>query len=127
MKMLTASAAALFLFAATGIVSAQDSTSSGSGASNNAGDNSGGNDCTDYKPGTNFTQLAPKCREDMDKWVMGQSGSVAYEGDIVVGSALPDTVTIIDVPRYEDYGYVMLNDRRVLVNRKDRTVVHVYN
>lgn len=123
MKLITTTAAALFLFAATGIVAAQESTTSGG----NAGDSAGSNDCTDYKPGTSFDQLSPKCRTDMDNWAMGQSGSVAYEGDIAVGTALPDSVTIMDVPRYDDYGYVMLNDRRVLVNRKDRTVVHVYN
>lgn len=119
MKAITATAAALFLFAATGLATAQES--------NTAGEGGGNNECTDFKPGTNFTQMSPKCREELDKWVMGQSGSVAYEGDIAVGTVLPDTVVFTDVPAYSDYGYVMLNDRRVLVNRGDRTVVHVYD
>lgn len=119
MKIITTTAAALFLFAATGLASAQDSTTTTAGEGGN-------NNCTDYKPGTAFGQISPKCRDDMDKWVMGQSGSVAYEGEIAEGSVLPNEVVIMDVPRYDDYGYVMLNDRRVLVNRKDRTVVHIY-
>ena len=121
MKSLTAAAAALFLFAATGVATAQEATGT------NAGD-SAGNQCTDYKPGTNFTQLSPKCREDLDSWVKGQtSASVAYEGEVAVGTVLPDTVTFVEVPTHTDYGYVMLKDRRVLVDRNNRTVIHIYD
>ena len=45
---------------------------------------------------------------------------------MAVGTVLPDSVEIVEVPAYHDYGYVMLNDRRVLVDRGTRTIVHVY-
>ena len=170
MKSITAAAAALFLFAATGIATAQstdgdnstdgttntgngnttggdnatggDNTSGGDNVGNgipstdnNAADetaatssDTGNNNCTDYKPGTNFDQMSPMCREDLDGWAKGQTmASVAYDGDMKVGTVLPDTVQFVEVPTYTDYGYVMLKDRRVLVNRSNRTVVHIYD
>ena len=64
---------------------------------------------------------------EVDTWVMERSDpGVTFEGDIVVGSSLPDTVEIIEVPNYDTYGYVVVNKRRVLVDRKSRKVVKVY-
>ncbi len=51
--------------------------------------------------------------------------SVTFEGDLAVGTALPDTVEIHTVPDQPDYGYVIVNDKRVLVNPKTRTVVEI--
>ncbi len=136
MKSLTATAAALFLFAATGIAAAQDSTDSGGsgadttgGASATSNDNpgSGNNNCTDYKAGSGFGQISPKCRSDVDAWSMSQtSASASYDGEMSVGASVPDSYTLVDVPGISDHGYVMLNDRRVLVDRGSRKIVHVY-
>lgn len=54
-----------------------------------------------------------------------QVPSVAYEGDIVVGKVIPDTVEIHTVDGYDDYAYTVVNERRVIVNPQTRTVVQV--
>ena len=51
--------------------------------------------------------------------------SATVEGDLVVGTTLPETVEIHTIPDQPDYGYVIVNDKRVLVNPKTRTVVEV--
>ncbi len=51
--------------------------------------------------------------------------SVTFEGDLAVGTALPDTVEIHTIPDQPDYGYVIVNDKRVLVNPKTRAVVEI--
>ncbi|MCV9967491.1 DUF1236 domain-containing protein [Pararhizobium sp. BT-229] len=54
-----------------------------------------------------------------------KSPSVTFEGDIAVGSTLPDTVEIHTIPDQADYSYVVVNDKRVLVNPKTRAVVEI--
>lgn len=51
--------------------------------------------------------------------------SVAFEGDLAVGTALPETVEIHTIPDQPEYGYVIVNDKRVLVNPKTRAVVEI--
>lgn len=138
---LTTAAAALFLLAAPAAVFAQD-TIPGSGDNDNAsqnqggsaaGNNDGGNDgqgssnCPAMAPGQGIDSISAKCRAEIDTWASGQAGtSIVYEGEVAVGTVLPENVEIVEVPAYRDYGYVMLNDRRVLVDRGTRTIVHVY-
>ena len=45
---------------------------------------------------------------------------------MAVGTVIPDSVEIIEVPAYHNYGNVMLNDHRVLVDRTTHKVVRVY-
>jgi Protein of unknown function (DUF1236)/Glycine zipper len=52
--------------------------------------------------------------------------SVVYSGPVVVGDALPDTVAVYPVPRYQDYDYAVVNHHRVIVDR-GRRVVRVIN
>ena len=145
MKLHLASAAALFLFAAPGIGLAQENGGTGNDTGGTAGQNQGGttnngnndtagggnggggDNCPEVTANQNFDQLSEKCRSQIISFVEAQTGaSVAYEGEVVVGTVLPETVTYVEVPGYGDYGYVMLNDRRVLVNRSTRTIVHVF-
>lgn len=49
--------------------------------------------------------------------------SIAYERRVVVGDTLPETVETYDVPE-SDFGYVVLNQRRYIVD-DDRRVVDV--
>jgi hypothetical protein len=51
--------------------------------------------------------------------------SVAYEGAIVVGQPLPDTIQLQLVDGYPDYAYTVVNERRVIVNPQNRTVIQV--
>lgn len=64
----------------------------------------------------------------VDAWVVEQQvePGLTIDGEISVGSPLPDTVTVIEVPDNDRYGYVVVNKRRVLVERDTRKVVKVY-
>jgi hypothetical protein len=53
-----------------------------------------------------------------------QVPSVAYEGDVVVGSTLPETVEVHSVEGYNDYAYTVVNKRRVIVNPQTMGPVH---
>ena len=64
---------------------------------------------------------------EVQTWLMEQTvPDVAYEGDIVVGTALPETVQLIEVPKFTHYRWAFLNGKRVLVVPDTRTVVAVY-
>ncbi|MCJ8519228.1 hypothetical protein ABID21_002046 [Pseudorhizobium tarimense] len=59
-------------------------------------------------------------------YVMEQTvPSVTYQGDVVVGTALPNTVEIHTVDGYNDYAYTVVNQRRVLIDPQTRTVIQV--
>lgn len=59
-------------------------------------------------------------------YVMEQSvPSVVYEGEVVVGAPLPETVEVRTVDGYDDYGYTVVNERRVLIDPRTRTVIQV--
>ncbi len=59
-------------------------------------------------------------------YVMEQSvPSVAYQGEVIVGAPLPETVEVHTVDGYNDYAYTVVNERRVLVNPQTRTVIQV--
>lgn len=51
--------------------------------------------------------------------------SVAYEGDVLIGRVIPDTVEVRTVDGYDDYAYTVVNERRVIVDPRTRTVVEV--
>lgn len=138
MNQIAIAAAALFLLAVPGPSFAQDSnTTTGGGTAAGTSDssapgtgNKGGSSrqsCPDAAPHEDYSRFSPDCRRAIDSWAAAQTGaSVAFEGDIAVGTVLPDTVEIVEVPDYNAYGYAYLNDRRVLVDRSTHTIVHVY-
>jgi len=45
--------------------------------------------------------------------------------EVVVGDTLPDTVIIRKVPRYESYGYAVVNKHRVIVDPRTHRVVEI--
>jgi len=47
------------------------------------------------------------------------------EGDVTVGTALPDTVVIKNVPDDDSYAYAVVNKKRVIVEPKTRKVVKI--
>ena len=64
---------------------------------------------------------------EVDTWIMEQPDfSITFDGDITVGTALPDTVKVIEVPKHDKYAYVVVNKKRVLVDRGTRRVIKVY-
>lgn len=54
-----------------------------------------------------------------------QTPSVVYEGDVIVGTTLPDTVEIHTVPNMDGYAYTVVNERRVIVEPKTHRVIQV--
>jgi hypothetical protein len=137
MKYLAVTAAALFLFAAPGAFAqndgnnnANDNGSNAAGGNNDATgstSNQGGGDCPSPAAGQSFDRFSAECQTQINIWMDKQkAASVPFQGDVAVGVVVPDTVEIIEVPAYRNYGYVMLNDRRVLVDRDTRTVVRVF-
>jgi hypothetical protein len=54
-----------------------------------------------------------------------QIEDTAIDGDIVVGTALPDTVVIKNVPDHDDYGFAFVNKKRVIVEPKTRKVIKI--
>lgn len=134
MKFPTLIASSFLLVAAPVAAIAQDSNgnnngnagTSGSEQTNTAGQEK--SDCSDTVVGSKFESFSEKCRTQIEKWTGEQpvGRNVHYEGDIAVGAVLPESVEIIEVPAYQHYGYVMLNNKRVLVDRDTHTIVRVY-
>jgi hypothetical protein len=90
-------------------------------------DNQGGPDCPAPTAGQAFDSFSAACQAEINIWIDKQTAaSVPFEGDVAVGVVVPETVEIVEVPAYRSYGYVVLNDRRVLVDRDTRTVVRVF-
>ncbi|WP_457584504.1 DUF1236 domain-containing protein [Ensifer canadensis] len=54
-----------------------------------------------------------------------KSPSVAYEGDIVIGDPVPETIKIYPVPDQPKYGYAIVNERRVIIDPNTHTIVEV--
>ncbi len=44
--------------------------------------------------------------------------SVPYEGDVLIGRVIEDPVELYPVEGYEDYSYTVVNERRVIVDRR---------
>jgi len=64
---------------------------------------------------------------EIDTWAQSYDApAVTYEGDIAVGTEVPDTVKLVEVPGHTEYRFVNLNKKRVLVDAKTRKVVKVY-
>jgi hypothetical protein len=51
--------------------------------------------------------------------------SVKVEREVIVGSELPDTVTLRRVPKHDNYSFAVVNNRRVIVEAKSRKVVKI--
>jgi len=72
---------------------------------------------------TNSTVVMPG---EVRTYVMEQPvESIPYEGDVVVGRVLPEAVEVRPVQGYSDYGYTVVNERRVIVNPQTRAVIQV--
>jgi hypothetical protein len=63
----------------------------------------------------------------VDTWVMEQpETSVEVQGDVMVGGVLPDTVEVVEVPKFKKYRYAVVNKHRVLVDAGTRKIIKVY-
>ncbi len=58
--------------------------------------------------------------------VRGESyPSVVVRERVAVGEPLPETVELRPVPRYSEYRYAVVNDRRVIVDPATRRVIRI--
>ncbi|MBV8104487.1 MAG: DUF1236 domain-containing protein [Hyphomicrobiales bacterium] len=48
--------------------------------------------------------------------------STVYNGPVVVGEPLPQSVVVYPLPQYPDYTYAVINNQRVIVDRSHRIV-----
>jgi len=53
--------------------------------------------------------------------------SVPYRERVVVGEPMPATITYYPVPDYDAYSYVVVNNQRVIVDRRTHRVVRIIN
>jgi hypothetical protein len=51
--------------------------------------------------------------------------SIVYEGDVIVGSTLPDTVEVHTIPASDGYAYTVVNERRVIVDPGTHRIIQV--
>jgi hypothetical protein len=51
--------------------------------------------------------------------------SVVVRERVIVGEPLPETVELRPVPSHTEYGYAVVNDRRVIVEPRTRRVIKV--
>jgi hypothetical protein len=59
-------------------------------------------------------------------YIAGQTvPPVTYNGQVAVGTTLPETITMYDVPQYERYRWSYVNNQRVLIDRSTRQIVAV--
>ena len=64
---------------------------------------------------------------EVQTWAMQQTTpSVTFQGNLVVGTPLPGTVKIMEVPKFKKYGFAYLNNKRVLVDYGTRKVIAIY-
>jgi hypothetical protein len=65
--------------------------------------------------------------DPVTSWVTEQpmDGDVVVKEKFVVGDALPEKVVIKTVKDHDDYGYAVVNKRRVIVQPKTRKVVKI--
>jgi hypothetical protein len=71
------------------------------------------------------TVLAPPPAEVRTYVTEESVPSVAVEREIIVGEPLPETVEIRRVPRYDSYGYAVVNERRVIVDPSSREIIEI--
>ncbi|WP_028749111.1 DUF1236 domain-containing protein [Rhizobium mesoamericanum] len=51
--------------------------------------------------------------------------SVAYDGDVVVGTELPSSVEVHTIPSNDTYAYTVINKKRVIVDPHTHRVVEI--
>lgn len=54
-----------------------------------------------------------------------EAPSVWIDDEVTVGYVLPPAIVVRPVPRYPQYGYAIVNDRRVLVAPATRRIIYV--
>lgn len=91
---------------------------------NDAKNSGSQNDIRQFCPVADWPQTV---EPEVQTWILQQSSpDIAFDGEVVVGTALPETVQLIEVPNFTQYRWAMLDGKRVLVMPENRTVIAVY-
>lgn len=53
------------------------------------------------------------------------SDPVVIDGDVAVGTVVPQEVQLVPIPDSPDYAYVYVDKQPIIVSRKDRKVVYL--
>jgi hypothetical protein len=59
-------------------------------------------------------------------YVMQEQAPSVRTEKLVVGEPLAETIEVRPVPKYPQYGYAVVNERRVIVEPKTRQVIKIY-
>ena len=60
-------------------------------------------------------------------WALVQEGpKITYEKDVTLGDVIPGNIRLAEVPRFPQYGFIILNTERVIVDAGTRKVIAVY-
>ncbi|MEK1852883.1 MAG: DUF1236 domain-containing protein, partial [Phyllobacterium sp.] len=53
------------------------------------------------------------------------SDPVVIEGDVAVGTAIPEAIELVPIPDSPDYAYIYVDKQPIIISRKDRKVVYL--
>jgi hypothetical protein len=53
------------------------------------------------------------------------SDPVVIEGDVAVGTVIPEGVDLVEIPDSPDYAYVYVDKQPIIVSKKDRKIVYL--
>jgi hypothetical protein len=53
------------------------------------------------------------------------SDPVVIDGDVAVGTVVPEDVELVPIPDSPDYGYVYVDKKPIIVSTKDRKVIYL--
>jgi hypothetical protein len=60
-------------------------------------------------------------------WAMVQQGPVvSFEKDLVRGDTIPANIQLVGIPNFPQYGFIILNAERLIVDPETRKVIAVY-
>lgn len=77
---------------------------------------------------TETTVTTTTVPDEVRTYIVGQEAeSLTLEGELVVGEVLPETIVVSPIPDNTEYGYAIVNDRRVVLDPQTRTVIEVYD
>ena len=73
-----------------------------------------------------FAQLSINIGPETREYIVREGrSSVAYDGEVVVGATLPETVEVYELEGQPTYRYTVVNSQRVIVDPDSRRVIQI--
>jgi hypothetical protein len=77
--------------------------------------------------GSAFAEIAIPDETEVKQWAFVQEGpAFTFERDFIRGDILPGTIPLTPVPNFPHYGFVIVNNERVIADAATRKVLAVY-